>query len=125
MRYRRLHRPLVHKKRAVFSRTIKEVMKGFAMGISVAGIVNTVAPGAIPSFCGYLVGKGFGNLLLRAGLITFGLFSQPSINAVAVLGISGVFGGILGGFIGVMKGVWRWRKRACRKRRDKRRMLKE
>ena len=78
-------------------RIIKSVVKGFATGAGFAGVINTVAPGAIPTFCGYLVGKGFGNILVKRGLITLGVFSRPSVNGVAVLILVGAIFGVLYG----------------------------
>ena len=39
-----------------FYNIVKAAVKGVATGASIAGIVNTVAPGVIPTFLGYLVG---------------------------------------------------------------------
>lgn len=111
MKYRRLRRPLVRRQSVIFCSVVKSLTKGAATGASIAGIVNTAAPGVIPTFCGYLVGKGFGDLLVQAGLITFGVFSQPSINAVAILGVSAAIGAVFGGIVGVSKEIWICRKR--------------
>ena len=93
------HNPYINKSGRLFINVIKAVVKGFATGAGFAGIINTIAPGILPTFCGYLVGKGFSDILVQCGLITLGVFSRPSVNAVAVLVLVGV---IFGFFYGVV-----------------------
>ena len=97
-------------------KVIKASIHGFMVGASFAGIVNTLAPGVIPTFVGYLVGKGFGEIFVRCGLITFGMFASHTVNASVVLLICAVFGGILGGFIEVSKECTKKLRRRKRRR---------
>ena len=83
----------------------KSVAKGVATGASIAGVVNTVAPGIIPTFCGYLAGKGLGSTLVNIGIMSIGIFGAPSFNAAAVLGAASVVGGVVGGACGIAKGI--------------------
>jgi len=105
MRHRRSCNQFVRKGSQIFCNVAKSMTKGFAAGASIAGIINTIAPGVIPTFCGYLVGKGFGDILVQCGLVTLGIFAQPSINAVAILGFSGLIGAILRGGFAVAKEI--------------------
>ena len=97
----------VRRRGRTFYNVLRSAMRGVATGASLAGIVNTVAPGVIPTFLGYLVGKGFGDILVQGGLITLGMFASHSVNATAVLGVCAAFGGTLGGIIGVTKEIMR------------------
>jgi len=84
-------------------KVMKSSIRGFMVGASFAGIVNTLAPGVIPTFVGYLVGKGFGDVLARCGLITFGVFASHTVNASVVLILCAVLCGILSGLFEVMR----------------------
>jgi len=83
----------------------KAVAKGVATGASIAGVVNTIAPGIVPTFCGYLAGKGLGNVLVEIGILSIGFLGSQSFNAAAVLGASAVVGGVVGGACGIAKGI--------------------
>ena len=84
----------------------KAVAKGAARGASIAGIINTIAPGIVPTFCGYLAGRGLGNVLVEIGIMSIGFLGSQSFNAAAVLGASAAVGGIVGGICGITaKGI--------------------
>lgn len=109
-------RRLVHKIHYSFGRIVKSATKGAMTGAGIAGIINTAAPGIIPTFCGYLVGKGFGDILVQSGLVTLGMFASLSVNSVVVLGVATAFGATLGSVYGFVKEI-RLAKRRRRLRR--------
>jgi len=109
-------RRLVHKVHCSFGCIVKSATRGAMAGAGIAGVVNTAAPGIIPTVCGYLVGKGFGDILVQSGLVTLGMFASPSVNSVAVLGVATAFGATLGSVFGLLKEI-RLAKRRSRLRR--------
>ena len=89
-----------------FKKIAKISAKGAAIGATIAGIVNATAPGLVPTFCGYLAGKGYGDIITELGLVAFGILASPEVNATAILKIAGLTGGAVGGAIGVGKEVF-------------------
>jgi len=92
-------------KRHSFKKIAEYAVKGAAMGASIAGLVNAAAPGLVPTFCGYLAGKGYGDAIVQLGLVTFGALAAPTTNTAVVLKVAGIAGGAVGGAIGVGKEV--------------------
>lgn len=69
--------------------------KGIAIGMSGAGIVNTIAPGLFNTMLGYLAGAGVElHELVRLGLVTTGIFAPPAFSQGAILALGGIIGGV-------------------------------
>lgn len=88
-----------------FGKLVKAVTKGAAKGAGIAGIINTIAPGIVPTFCGFLVGKGFGSVLEKIGILSIGFLGSHSFNTTAVLGVSAAIGGAVGAGCAIVGGA--------------------
>ena len=66
-------------------KAIETIVKGAGIGMSVAGIVNTVAPGLLPYTLGYINGTVAMNTLVKLGLVTVGVFTPPEFAHGAIL----------------------------------------
>lgn len=74
------------------------IVRGAAAGVSVAGVVNTLAPGLFSTSMGYMAaslkGTTVGGWLAKLGLVSFGVFAQPTVSQGVIL--------ILGAGIGII-----------------------
>ena len=96
-------------------RIFKIFTKGAAIGMSVAGIVNTIAPNLFPTALGYIAGSMSMNILVKIGMVSVGVFSPPVFTRGAILYIGAAVGAVIYaifklGFICV-RGTYRLAKR--------------
>lgn len=95
----------------------KTITKGAAIGTSVAGVVNTLAPNLFPTMVGYYAGSASIGTLQKLGLVTIGAFSTPEIAKGAVL----VAGAAVGAVVYTAgKAVYTGLKKIAKKSIDKR-----
>lgn len=61
------------------------IIKGAGIGMSVAGVINTIAPGTFPTLMGYLAGAGTMDWLIKAGLLSAGMLTSPDFAKGVIL----------------------------------------
>lgn len=78
------------------------VGRGGALGVSAAGVVNTLMPSLFPTLMGYLAGTSSANTLVKLGILGASAFTPPALGQAAVLAVGAAAGVAV---YGVGKGI--------------------
>ena len=70
---------------------ISTVAKGAGIGVGVAGVTNTVAPGLFSTAAGFISANAPA-LSAKLGIAAAGIFATPAISSTAILGAGAVLG---------------------------------
>ena len=82
------------------------IFSGASVGVGVAGVVNTVAPGLFSTIIGYIAAKQ-PQLLAKASLLGIGIFTPHGVSAEIILGIGAVAGIVVYGCVSLIVALLR------------------
>lgn len=98
---------------------IKTLSKGAAVGTSIAGVINTLAPNLVPTGLGYLAGAGHYSTLAKLGLVAAGSLTPTVAGHAVILGVGAAAGAAVYTASKLVVGAGKGIAHASRKRREK------